>query len=281
MLSLIIPTYNCIDYLDETLESVISRPWEDVELILVDDGSDDGTAEKLELCRDALKNNTKILICEHRGVSYARNTGIEASSGEWIAFMDCDDVLKDVFFERALPLLDNETDLYIFSFERVEFSRKEGSLDLVEHVTPMTVGNRRYTTVGEFADQYIRTRNLLVFSACNKFYRRSLLNKYGIRFREDMFFGEDRMFNFDYLRHCGSIMTSQVCMFRYMRRKADSMSRKVFPDYYNTIMMLHEAKVNCFIDLSKKTTEEEKALFIKKSLAAEIKRMEENQKNKR
>ena len=120
MLSLIIPSYNCMGYLDETIGSVISQPLDDVELIIVDDGSVDGTAEKLDACRDALKGKARILLREHGGVSSARNAGIEAASGEWVAFMDCDDCLMDGFLRKSLPLLDNRTDLYIFSFERVE-----------------------------------------------------------------------------------------------------------------------------------------------------------------
>ena len=89
------------------------------------------------------------------------------------------------------------------------------------------------------------------------------------------------MFNFDYLRVCGSILTSEIRMFRYMQRNADSASRKVFPDYYNTIKKLHEAKVDCFTSLSNHTTEQEKADFISGSWAAERERMEENLKNEK
>lgn len=281
MLSLIIPTYNCTDYLDETIGSVISQPLEDVELILVDDGSSDGTAEKLAACRDALKNKARILLREHGGVSSARNAGIEAASGEWVAFMDCDDCLMDGFFGKSLPLLNQGTDLYIFSFERVELLPDTAGCGPAERITPMTVENRRYDTASAFADHYIRTRRLLVYSACNKCYRKALLDEYGIRFREDMAFGEDRMFNFDYLRVCGSILTSEIRMFRYMQRNADSASRKVFPDYYNTIKKLHEAKVDCFTSLSNHTTEQEKADFISGSWAAERERMEENLKNEK
>lgn len=310
VLSLVIPTYNCIDYLSETIDSVIPQLSEDFELILVDDGSDDGTAEKLAaLCGDfdysskssspdsekiryADSQNIKILLRGHEGPSAARNAGIEAASGKWIAFMDCDDVLMDGFFRRSRKVLEEEADLYIFSFERVDFlndsetvgddcpgssvvSCGEGGACSRELVTPFIVLDKTYASTSDFADDYIRTRHLLVYSACNKFYRKDLLDKHGIRFRSGMEFGEDRLFNYDYLRLTGGVATSSVCMFRYMQRNPDSASKRYYPDYYNTIMMLHRAKMDCFLTLSRGTTEEEKKAFEEYDLAEEKRRMAE------
>lgn len=264
MVSLIIPTYNCIEYLDETIGSVSSRPTDEVELVFVDDGSEDGTAQKLEAMRPKASDNVKIILCEHKGVSAARNTGIDAAAGDRIAFMDCDDCLADDFWNKSRMVTDTDADLYIFSFERV-----------AEMVAPMIVENAHYRAISDFADEYIRNRHLLIYSACNKFYRKSLLDDHGIRFREDMEFGEDRMFNYDYLSVCNSVTTSSVVMFKYMQRNPDSASNRLFPDYYNTIMKLHKAKTDCFIFLSRGTTESEKDEFIKYDLDTELKRMKE------
>ncbi|MDO5139379.1 MAG: hypothetical protein Q4D71_13095 [Oscillospiraceae bacterium] len=70
-----------------------------------------------------------------------------------------------------------------------------------------------------FADEYVRTRHLLVYSACNKLYRKEILDKNRIRFREGMSFGEDRLFNHGYLRYCRSVITSSVRMFRDGNKK--------------------------------------------------------------
>ena len=270
MISLIIPTYNCIEYLDEAIDSVLSQNCDDLELILVDDGSSDGTAEKLAEFRH---HNVKVLLREHGGVSAARNAGIEAATGEWIAFMDCDDCLKEGFIRNGLKVLEEDADLFIFSFERVEFvSKGNGS---IEEVTPLLVEDRFYETASDFADHYIRSRHLLIYSACNKFYRKAILDEHGIRFREGIDFGEDRLFNYDYLEFCGSIVTSSEVMFRYMQRNDDSASKRVFADHHDTVMMLHEAKVKCFTGLSRGTSETEKADFIAYDLATEIKRLQE------
>ena len=275
MLSLIIPTYNGIEYLGETVRSVLVQPLDGLELILVDDGSSDGTAERLEQYRKDLHGKAKVILREHAGVSAARNAGIEAAAGDWIAFMDCDDCLMDGFLKGSRAVMEHEADLYIFSFQRVEMLPDAGGGGPREHIIPVTVPYRFYETASDFADHYIRERHLLIYSACNKFYRKSLLDEAGIRFREDLAFGEDRMFNYDYLRCCGSIVTSGLCMFRYMQRNADSASRRIFPDYRNTLMKLHEAKVDCFISLSRSATEQEKAEFIAYDYATETQRIKE------
>ena len=85
--SVIIPTYNRSGFLEEAIESVFSQDFRDFELIVVDDGSTDGT-------RDMIGRYSERLTClyqERQGVSCARNTGIRASSGEYIAFLDSDD----------------------------------------------------------------------------------------------------------------------------------------------------------------------------------------------
>lgn len=265
-LSLIIPSYNCAEYLDETLMSVLSQLPDDCELIVVDDGSADGTPDMLKKYESEY-GGLKIALKENGGVSTARNTGLDMAEGEWIAFMDCDDLLKRGFFKKALPLTDTDADLIIFSFERVELMGTD------ELVAPLMVADRTYNTVSDFADEYVRTRHLLVYSACNKFYRKKILDEKNIRFREDLNFGEDRLFNYDYLRYCGSVITSSIRMFRYMQRNPESASKRSFPDYFNTIMMLHIAKMDCFLELSKGTTRTEKRAFMGYDLSTEMSRM--------
>jgi glycosyltransferase involved in cell wall biosynthesis len=266
VVSLIIPTYNCAGFLDETMGSVLDQLPEDCELVVVDDGSTDETPELLREYEKTY-DKLKISLQPHGGVSAARNAGLDLAEGEWIAFMDCDDMLKADFFENAMPLPDDETDLYIFSFERVELLGAE------ELVSPLMVCDRVFDTVSDFADAYVRSRHLLIYSACNKFFRKSILDENGIRFRNGMSFGEDRLFNYDYLVHCGRVRTSSVRMFRYIQRNPESASKRSFPDYYDTIIMLHNAKMECFLKLSKGTTQSEKRAFKGYDISNEVSRM--------
>ena len=262
-LSIIIPTFNCRAYLDECLQSILPQLPSDCELIVADDGSDDGTAELLA-GYEGMQDHVHILYREHKGASAARNAGLDAAAGEYVTFMDCDDCMRDGFLPDSLPLLDKGTDLYIFGIERVPLS---GVREL------WSVLDRVYPDVSAFADEYVRIRQLMVYSSCNKFYRRSVLEEKHLRFDEGMAFGEDRMFNFRYLSCCrGRILTSSLIMFHYIQRSAGSMSSKHIPGYFACVSRLHEAKMDCILSLSTGTTEEEKLDFIAYDVSREVER---------
>ena len=260
LLSVIVPAYNCIQYIEDGLKSITDQLREDMELIVVDDGSSDGTAEKLAEYR-GIRDNIRICLCEHKGAAGARNTGIEKAGGEYLAFMDCDDCLCQGFFRDFRGLLQEQADLYIFGIRR-EFLNGTS-----QH---WSVADRIYSTVSDFADEYIRTRHLLIYSNCNKLYRSSLIKTNRIRFDEALSFGEDRLFNYHYLGSCGKIVTSSLTMLRYIQHEGPSMSSCHIPDFFPKIMRLHEEKVRCFHALSKGTSESEKRQFAAYDLAGEI-----------
>jgi Glycosyltransferases involved in cell wall biogenesis len=118
LLSIIIPTFNCKEFLEEGMQSVLTQLPDECELIMVDDGSIDGTAELLSEYIDK-KSNLRIFLCEHKGASGARNKGLDMAEGEYAAFIDCDDHLKKDFMKKGLPMLEGKADLYIFGIQRI------------------------------------------------------------------------------------------------------------------------------------------------------------------
>ena len=259
-LSIIVPVYNCREYLAEGLDSILSQLPPDAELIVVDDGSTDGTAELLP-SYEGRQENLRILYRGHRGVSPTRNAGLEAARGEYVAFMDCDDTMKSGFLTQSRPLLRRKADLYIFSIERVTMN---GQSEF------WSVQDRDYADASDYADAYVRTGHLLIYSNCNKFYRRSILEAYDLRFDEETVFGEDRLFNYRFLMHCGAIISSSLTMFRYLQRSVDSLSERHVPDFFRLAMQLHEAKMQCFLSLSGNTSRKERTEFIAYDLSKEI-----------
>ena len=250
-LSIIVPAYNCIDYIEECLDSILNQLWDDGELIVVDDGSDDGTDRILEEYR---KNpRVKVISCSHRGASGARNAGIEAASGKYIAFVDCDDCLRNDFLSKAEHLMSQNPDMVIFGFERQ-------CLDGKNHIS--SLDNRLYSDVSSFADEYIRTHVMLIYSACNKFYSKRIIDSFHIRFDTDTEFGEDRLFNYSFMKRAGTLLTSELIMFNYMQRSPDSMSSRHYPDFFSTLYRLHEEKMKCFLTLSKGTDRKERENFV-------------------
>ena len=252
LLSFIIPAYNCEAFIEEGLGSVLNQLPACCELIVVDDGSQDGTVRVLKKW-EAEWELLKVECCEHRGASGARNRGLELAAGEYVSFIDCDDCLKAGFVSKSLKLLDNRADLYIFGIERLfmDGGREESS-----------VPDGFYPDISLFADEYIRKRRMLIYSNCNKYYRRDLVRSHGIRFKEGMGFGEDRLFNYDYLKTAGNVVTSSLIMLEYIQRSALSMSTAHIPGFYRLISRLHEEKMGCFLALSGGTGRQERESFV-------------------
>lgn len=102
--AVVIPAYNAGDFVAQTLQSVIDQTHKALEIIVVDDGSTDETAS---ICRRfaAADPRIQILSTENRGVAAARNTGIEASKADYIAFLDADDLWHPTYVERMLSAL--------------------------------------------------------------------------------------------------------------------------------------------------------------------------------
>lgn len=259
-LSIIIPTFQCGSFFAETLDFLMKELPGDCELVLVDDGSSDDTPEILRQY-DKRYDNIRISLCAHKGASGARNTGLTLAKGDYVAFMDCDDCLHPEFLSQALPLLCRQADLYIFGIKRILC---DGQASL------WTVKDRTFETVSEFADEYIRSRNLLIYSNCNKFYRNSIIREHGLSFDETLSFGEDRLFNYAYLTYCGRIITSSLLMLDYIQRSTESMSGRHIPQYFEKVRKLHDAKVRCFLSLSKGTDEQERISFVAADLILEV-----------
>ena len=117
ILSIIIPTYNCESYIKECLNSVLDDNLSTVEIIVVDDGSTDGTKNVLGSYENVY-GNLKIIYSSHKGSSGARNTGLDNCSGKYVAFLDCDDTIKSGFLREGLELISKGAGLYIFGIEK-------------------------------------------------------------------------------------------------------------------------------------------------------------------
>ena len=101
-ISVVIPVYNCSVYIGKAIESVLSQTQKPLEIIVADDGSDDGSASVA-----ASFPGVRVVSLPHRGVSSARNGGIAASAGEWIAFLDADDLWRPEKLERQARYLED------------------------------------------------------------------------------------------------------------------------------------------------------------------------------
>lgn len=106
--SVIIPVFNCEKYLSESIGSVIFQTYKNWEIIVVDDGSIDRSSKILDRYKNLLSSKIKVIVQERKGPSTARNRAISASSGEYIAFLDCDDIWLPEKLEKQIEFLEQE-----------------------------------------------------------------------------------------------------------------------------------------------------------------------------
>ena len=116
LVSVIVPVYNVEKWLDECVQSIVSQSYDDLEIILVDDGSTDSSAALCDACA-ARYGNVSVIHKPNGGPSSARNVGIEAASGKWLLFCDSDDVICDTDCIRKLVDYATEYELDLLRFE--------------------------------------------------------------------------------------------------------------------------------------------------------------------
>lgn len=111
LVSVIIPTYNSAPYIVDAIGSVLAQTYQNLEIIVVDDGSNDNTREVLVRYRDKIT----CLYQENRGVSAARNRGMQHAQGEFIALLDADDIWLPTKLERQLRFMFEHMDVELVS----------------------------------------------------------------------------------------------------------------------------------------------------------------------
>ena len=98
--SIIVPVYNVEKYIDKCLQTLVNQTLEDIEIIIVNDGSTDNSEEIIKQYLQAYKNKIKYVIKENGGLSDARNYGMKYATGEFIAFLDSDDYVDVTIYEK-------------------------------------------------------------------------------------------------------------------------------------------------------------------------------------
>lgn len=110
LISIIVPVYNVEPYLDECLHSIASQSYDSFEVIMVNDGSTDGSKGICERWRDS-DHRFKLVNQNNSGVSAARNIGLDNALGDFICFVDSDDAVAPVFLESLIKNMDSDTDI--------------------------------------------------------------------------------------------------------------------------------------------------------------------------
>ena len=217
MISVIIPVYNAIEYLNETIQNVLSQTFQDWELILVDDGSTDGSGR---LCDEYAQKDSRISVVhiENGGVSNARNVGLLLAKGEWIEFVDSDDLLVPTTIETLFSHADNNVDLVVCGYET--FPNREN----VYYCEKEMFYSSLMETISSFSEFY---KKCFYNSPCNKLYRKEKIKQ---GFDKTLSLGEDLLFNLDFMKDCQGIVVIPDILYRYRRDGGSSLTKRARKD---------------------------------------------------
>ena len=122
-ISVIVPVYNCEDYLEESLGSLLNQTFKDIEIICIDDGSNDNSLDILKSIASS-DSRIKVFTQENQGAGAARNYGMKKASGDYIYFFDADDFLEKDALEKAYSnAIKNDSDIVFFKFDQYKDNR--------------------------------------------------------------------------------------------------------------------------------------------------------------
>lgn len=216
--SVIIPAYNRESTLPRCLDSLLAQPRSDVQIIVVDDGSTDGTGQILRGYAEKYPA-VQYLYKENGGVSSARNLGLDHARGKYVSFVDSDDyVLEDYFMVLDRWTANEDSDMLVF--------RKNGcggpcpeEAHWFEQLAVMDPSQRlRFLLASR-----------LIMHPVNKCLKNEIIQREHIRFVEDFHIGEDFTFCMDYAMFCARIDIEQSVLYYYDVSDQNSLSRKYRP----------------------------------------------------
>ena len=214
--SILVPVYGVEKYIEQCAHSLMEQTYDDMEYVFVDDCSPDDSIARCERMIADYEGNIHFRILRHeqnRGLSAARNTGIDAATGDYILFVDSDDMITDDCVERLMePVLADPTIEMVYA-AYMKFA------DNGQMYQPKIFARERaeYKTQREVRDYFLDRRRLFVNAAWNKLTRRDFINRHGLRFREGQLW-EDALWTFFEMKHLSHLVFIPAFTYFYFQR---------------------------------------------------------------
>ena len=206
LVSIIIPIYNVEKYLDRCIKTIVDQTYNNLEIILVDDGSPDNS---LVICEKWEKQDNRIRVIhkENGGVSSARNIGLEIATGEYISFIDPDDIIHPNYYDILMSQIGN-ADCIICSFKKfsneIEFENRY--IYTTENMNSMEAIKRGFFNNSD-----------IFYVVWNKIIKTDIAKKQ--RFNEEMKNGEDSLFAYNVIISCNEIKYTKAPLYGYYIRE--------------------------------------------------------------
>ena len=229
-ISIIIPLYNAEKYIDRCMESVNAQTMKDFEVVLVNDGSTDNSAA---ICRRYASQDPRVTYIEKEngGAGSARNAGIEAAKGTYLAFPDADDWFEPEMYAELYALAQSGGYDVVFSGVNYYSQTPDGGVEYSRTQNIEAVA---------FTDRATCRKNIMTFFPTttifdvpwNKLYKRSIVTQNNVRFT-DIRRCQDAMFNLDFYNCINSAASIDKAFYNYMENTTADVQRKFPKDYIN------------------------------------------------
>lgn len=204
-LSIIVPIYNTEDYLHRCIDSILSQTFEDYELILIDDGSYDTSGIICDYYMN-LDSRIEVFHTSNNGVSQARNIGLKKSKGKYVTFIDSDDWIDNNYLAC---LMKNKAD---FVCEKYKVWNENNELI---YISQEKNNNYYYESLTSSLIIDLLIKGVFNGIAC-KLYKNSIIKKFSINFDVSIDFGEDTLFNIQYIKYIKSLSINDNANYNYV-----------------------------------------------------------------
>lgn len=229
LVSIIVPIYETEQYLPQCVDSILHQTYQNMEIILVDDGSPDHCPQ---ICDKYAKEDSRIRVIHQKnaGVSVTRNTGLSMARGEWVAFADSDDFCKPMWItcmiQNAMKM-DCELSIcgYNVNYEVENLKDQQTSQATTRNGPPMLL-DREETIYCAFLPTGCQV------SIWNKLFKRSIICDHLIAFEPSISIGEDMVFLFSYLRFCKKVVYDPTPLYVYMIHVGSAMNAMSHAEHF-------------------------------------------------
>ena len=214
LISVVVPVYNSEKWLGRCIKSILNQSYKNIELILVNDGSEDNSKQ---ICVEYKEKDNRIKLIDQKnsGVSAARNSGIASSCGKYLMFVDSDDFLE----EKMINNMHDEIMKYDMCTCNY-FTIINGNKSVKSMIDSYTCNQVNLNMYIEIMQQ-----DMLFNSPCNKIYKLDIIKDNNLLFNKDIQVGEDYLFNIEYFKHVESASYINEPLYNY-DIKTGSLSRK-------------------------------------------------------
>lgn len=243
MISIIVPIFNVEKYLPDCLNSIINQSFTDYEVLLIDDGSTDKSGA---ICNEYAQKDVRFKVYhkKNEGVSSARNFALDKIRGDWVYFCDADDLLYEKAIEILISKFVDSVDCTMGGYARLN---EQGNI-----IEENKIYEDNYMSIEEILIDFYHPKYKMINGYIwNRLFRRSIIERHKLRFREDIYIKEDGLFLVQYLCKCnhGTFYTTKP-IYKYIEHSSSAMNLKIQTINKESISRL-TASLECYREIKR------------------------------